>query len=261
VAAAVSSSSTAFVWGLKPATLSETARVVSEWVTVQDVASLVTDYMFTPERFGAVEWLHWFGVDVGQEPKFPKEITLFWNQLDPMDSINLVSTTHLPPVLCPEFIDGKPFTLRLLGEIVQHPKNGGHASKYSDLSPTLTRHQDTPAGPACWLVMRKGVVARNKPYAEQVAWIQSLPVSYEATTSTIHLVTVVFTRHVIARERYLGDRNGQEQCCSLGRCQEFYHHNANLCRSAVGNFTPNGLSISISIDDSKSYGVVALRKF
>jgi len=216
--------------------------------------------MFTPERFGAAEWFHWFGVDVGQEPKFPKEITLFWNQPDPIDRTQLVSATHLPPVLCPQFIGGQPYNLRLLGQIVQHPQNGGHASKYTSQTSALDQHQDTPAGSACWLVMKKDVGARNKPYAAQVDWLQRLPGSYEATTSAIHLATVILTRHVITGNRHLGNHEGQEGFLSFGRCQEIVHDGAFGDPLDIGGFASDGLRIDSSFTDL--YGcVVALRKF
>jgi len=206
---------------------------------------------------------------VGPEPKVPREMILFWNQSDPIDPTQLVSATHLPPVLCPQFIDGKPFTFRLLREIVRNPQNGGHASNYRHQSASLAQHEDTPAGIACWLVMKKGVGARYKPYDAQVAWIQSLPGGYEARTSILHLATVVFTRHVITGERHLGDQNGQEGYSSYARCQELVHHSM-FDRSsplAIGgwSFFPRCLNV---VDGSgydrvgaASVGVVALRKF
>jgi len=255
VAAAASSSSTAFVWGLKPATLSETARVVSEWVTVQDVANLVMAYMFAPTRFGAAEWSLWFGVAVEKEPKSTREMTLFWNQQG-------VSDSHLPPVLCPQFIDGKPFTLKLLGQLVKKPKNEGHNSKYKFQSLALDQHQNRPAGPACWLVMKKDVGALDQPYAEQIAWIQSLPGSYEARISAIHLATVIFTRHVISGERHLGNRVGLEWRSGFARCQELVRYGADSYPLEIGSSASNGLTVnySQSISDTCTCAV-ALRKF
>jgi len=262
VAAASLIGSTALVGDLTPAALLETGAVaiIDQYLTVQDVANLVTDYL-APTRFGAAEWLHWFGLNVGFEPKLPRELTLFWNQPDPMDPTQLISATHLPPVLCPQFIEGQPYNLRLLGQIVQSPRNGGRASNYRYLTPALKQYQDTPAGPACWLVMKKDVGARNQPYARQIAWIQSLPGSYEATTSALHLATVVFTRHVSTGKRYLGDYNGQEGRWTYGLCQELMHfslYNSNLL---VGGFAPDGLVVTHGFGDRSCYGVVALRKF
>jgi len=255
MAAAVSSGSTALVGDLNPATFFETGPVVEQWLSPQDVANLVMEYLFAPERFGAAQWFHWFGVDVGPEPKFSRKMTLFWNQPG-------VSDNYLPPVLCPQFIDRQPFTLKFLGQIVQNPQNGGRASKYVYENPVLGQHQDTPAGPACWLVMKKGVEARGQPYAAQVAWIQSSLASHEARIPALHLATVVFTRYVMTGECYLGDRNGWEGCWTYGRCQELAHCKAESYPLAVGGFcSPDGLFIGCSDDDSDSYGVVGLRKF
>jgi len=271
VAAAVSSGSTALAGGLTPATLFETeaVAVIDQCLTVQDVANLVTDYL-APTRFGAAEWLYWFGVDVGFEPKFLREITLFWNQPG-------VSDTHLPPVLCPQFIDDKPFTLKLLGQLVRNPKNGGHASRYALLSSNrhggdpftntiqssaLNQHQDTPAGPACWLILKNGIEARNQPYAEQVAWLQRLPGNYEARTSALHLATVVFTRHVITGERHLGKGDSQERHPASARCQELVHNGASTSlRLTIGSFSYVGLLVDASRFPYDHSGVVALRKF
>jgi len=254
MAAAVSSSSTVSVGDLTPATLLETGLVIDQCLTVQDVANLVTDYL-APVRFGAAEWRHWFGVNVGFEPKFSREITLFWNQPG-------VSDTHLPPVLCPQFINDKPFTLKLLGQLVKNPKNGGNASKYAFQSSALEQHQDTPAGPACWLIMKNSIEARGQSYAVQVAWLQSLPGGYEARTSAIHLATVVFTRHVIAGERPLGDRDRLEGYWGFARCQERVHFGgADNQPLMVGGFSPVGLLVDSSSFNNNQYGVVALRKF
>jgi len=261
MAAAVSSGSTASVGGLNSTALLETAAVavIDKCLPVQDVANLVTDYL-APTRFGAAEWHCWFGVDVGQEPKFSREITLFWNQPDPVDPTQLVSATHLPPVLCPQFINKQPFTLRLLGKIVKNPQNGGNASNYVYQTLALEQYQDTPAGPACWLVMKKGVGARNKPCAAQVDWLKSLPGSYEATTPAIHLATVVFTRHVISGEWHLGKSDAQDGHWFNARCQELLR--GSRPSLIIGSFSSNGLHVDS--DFSTAFfktGVVALRKF
>jgi len=199
--------------------------------------AIISQFVMRSERvFGPQSWRFHYNVNVGSVPRLPRNFFNFW--------LTQEDSSHLPPVLCPQFIDGQPFTLRLLGQLVKKPQNGGHASKYAYQSEALTQHQNTPAGPACWLVMRKSVGARDESEAAQVLWIQSLNAGYETRPRAIHLATIVFTRHVLPKgERYLSDGSGQEGRWSVVRCRELLSYGRRRYPLAVGGFAPGGLLV------------------
>jgi hypothetical protein len=78
--------------------------------------------------FGAPAWRQYFG-EVGVEPPLPSDIDRILGSSCPFWPERGVKDTHLL-ILIPSTVDGKAFTLDLLGELVQNPRRGGHSMQY-----------------------------------------------------------------------------------------------------------------------------------
>ncbi len=264
----------------------------------EDVARLVAEYVKGDENaFGAKEWQEYYGVDVGPELPFSKDLIDWWLDTDPLEPSKSIYDTHLPPVLRPQSISiietntQKAFSLKSLGQIVATPAKG-HAGHYVDRSPALIDYENTPAGPACVLVMRKGVLFREDafPYGEEAYHyhkkaLQALngkikkDVGYVSETSALDLATIVFTRYTVTGERHLSDGSGVENLPPEhmgprfinGVCRERSRfpfqldgeHRFRVCRVCVGGFdSSGGLRVhSLHRDASNSIGIMAMRKF
>ena len=79
--------------------------------------------------FGKEKWEEYFG-DVGVEPALPPNILEILSSPCPFWPGKKVEETHLL-VLIPEKVNGKPLTLKTLGELVQHNLKGT-SSKYAN---------------------------------------------------------------------------------------------------------------------------------
>ena len=77
--------------------------------------------------FGKAEWGKYFG-DIEAEPPLPANIEQILNEPCSFWPDKKVKETHLL-VLIPSTVNGKPFTLNYLGELIQKPKSG-HSTKY-----------------------------------------------------------------------------------------------------------------------------------
>lgn len=237
---------------------------------IKDVAGLVADYAVDKiDRFGAEEWMRYYGVDVGPEPELPDEFYEWWLSPDVIEPDKLNCDTHLPPILRPQHVRKAalniPLTLDTLGYLAQHPKEGP-PSRYDIGSDALQEHGNTKAGPARWLVMRKDVFARNQSYDRQKECIQKLNTKgadYDEMPSLLDLVTILFVTHVrTGGDRHLGDAMGKEGRWTFSRCRERVQLRKSSHPLVVGGFAPGGLDV---LDHyyyvHENCGVAALRKF
>jgi hypothetical protein len=119
-------------------------------------------------EFGAEEWIRYFG-DVGVEPPLPPNIEeilaspcIFWPE-------RKIVETHLL-VLIPATVNGRPFTLDYLGEQIQAPKNGGHATKYRIYWDAFKSQESKKSiERSYWVLMTRDVLpgTRSKSYSDQ----------------------------------------------------------------------------------------------
>ena len=241
------------------------------------VAEIVASYVTGSEDpFGAAEWMKYWAIDVGQEPALPKEFGAFWFSPDPIDPTKKVKVceTHLPPIFRPQRIrhirinSEVAYSFNVLGLLVQNSKEGPSPKFLAEAEAmAFSQYGQTEAGPGCWLVMRRGGLAGNFSYPEQIQFIRNLnartQAQYEETTSAIDLATIVFSRYVATRERHLGDSQGMEGQWTFARCREVVTSNGgDHLQVALGGFTPGGgLDVQYSSFSSRHYIVVALRKF
>jgi hypothetical protein len=210
--------------------------------------------------FGAEEWSRYFG-EVGAAPPLPAHIVDTLNGPCPFWPGKAVKDTHLL-VLIPVTVDGKPFSLDLLGELVKCPKSGGYSTKYDcyDTDVQAALGAQSPIRPY-WVLMTRNVLegTRGKKYAAQKA----LVVHYANRTgllyelpSALEAATTIFAHCVRSGECLYVDAP-----LTYTRCQELVD---NQYVVVVGGFASGGLDVSCSDEDVDSdflHGVASLRKF
>src|SRR3569832_1919769 len=78
--------------------------------------------------FGASAWEKYYG-KVNKEPPLPDNIEEIQNGPSPFWGDSIVRDTHFL-VLIPAKVNGQPFSLNLLNELIQNPLGGGHRTEY-----------------------------------------------------------------------------------------------------------------------------------
>jgi len=206
--------------------------------------------------FGKEMWEKYLG-DSGAEPPLPPNINDILKGSCPFWPDKKVEDTHVL-VLVPQSVNGKPLTLKSLGELVQHPRQR-EATKctYFNLGSysNLGQYTDPPAPPAHWVLMSKDVLpgSRDKSYLEQQALIHSYRQKAPYEVPSILDATVCIFMEYFRSGTYLYGQNPW----TFTRCQEEYNADQLL---AVGGFAPRGLNVCYSLDRDID-GVAALRKF
>nr|MCU0318401.1 hypothetical protein [Amoebophilaceae bacterium] len=121
-------------WGPSSSTESEEidtkpAAQVAGCSSVGYSASLCASLFSVPASvFGVQEWRRYLG-EVGEAPCLPSAIDEILHSACPFWPGKLVKDTHLL-ILIPSTVDGKAFTLDLLGELIQNPRGDGHRTQY-----------------------------------------------------------------------------------------------------------------------------------
>jgi hypothetical protein len=228
--------------------------------------------MQRPECFGGAEWRKYFGVDVGN-PILPDEFVSWWSRSDAVDILDKRPTprsnyeTHLDPIWRPQFIDEpQPYDLETLTGLAAEPLNGGHPMTIEQDTAAFTQHAKTPAGPGCWLVFRRDVVARNQSYDEQIGYMDRLNgatnAGYERENALLDLATVIAGRHVYKGERHLGDHTGMEGRVTYALSRDLVLFDDRSYPSGIGGFAPSRVDVHYFCDYDTAYdGVALLKKF
>jgi hypothetical protein len=238
-----------------------------------ELSGIVNEYvMRRPECFGGAEWRKYLGVDVGN-PVLPDEFVSWWSRSDAVDILDERPNprsnyeTHLDPIWRPQFInEARPYDLETLTRLAAAPRNGGHPMTIEQGAEAFTQHARTPAGPGCWLVFRRDVVARNQTYEEQKGYMDRLNgatgAGYERDNALLDLATVVAVRHVYKGERHLGDSTGMEGRVTYARSRDLVLFDDRSYPSAIGGFAPSRVSVYCGYGYGfECDGVAALRKF
>jgi tetratricopeptide (TPR) repeat protein len=148
--------------------------------------------------FGAAEWNKYFG-EVGAEPPLPLHIIA---RLDELSANNVL-------VMIPKTINGVPLTLKAMGELVQKPLNGGHATKYRNLD--LGEYGDPPNSESHWALLTRTVIegSRNKHYVEEYAilatYSQKTNIAYEIPT-ILGTTVCLFVEYVRSKTWLYGEK-------------------------------------------------------
>ncbi len=116
---------------------------------------LAKNAFFREVAFGKEKWEHYFG-EVVEEPPLPDDIYQILTSLCPFWEGKRIYETH-KLVLIPATVNDQPLTFNLLDTLIQHPLNGGHATR---LNYNLVRrdHSDTPVGHSYWVLMTKDAI-------------------------------------------------------------------------------------------------------
>ena len=158
--------------------------------------------------FGAVKWKKYFG-DIGEEPPLPPKIENILNSPCPFWPEKKVKKTHFL-VLVPKTVNGKPFTLNFLQELIQNPKNG-HKTHYRDSSKVLEVLGDKPSTSSHWVLMTNNVISNNsnKSYEEKKQQLEEMAQKsgclYELPTA-LEATTCILMKHVQTGERFYNDK-------------------------------------------------------
>jgi hypothetical protein len=217
---------------------------------------------FTPtESFGASAWQQYFG-EVGPAPDLPSNIDDILGSACPFWSGRKIRETHLL-VLIPATVDGAPFTLDLLGELVKRPKNGGHKTQYSYYDSRVQAQLGATSPQASyWLLMTRDVLpeSRRKTYANNKELVAdharrtSLP--YDLPKA-VEAATAILTHHVRNGEQLYGDNPW-----TFTRCQEWIVRESNRHPVVVGGFESSGPDIYSSCCSRRCHdGAACCRKF
>jgi len=217
--------------------------------------SLPAKVSIPEQAFGKEQWEAYIG-DVGEEPPLPKDIVQILKSPCPIWKGKTVVQTH-SLMLIPATVNGKPLTLKSLGEFVKSPKQG-NATKYGFFSPAvLQEHGDTSKEKSYWVLIPNDVLpeSRGKNLDVQIDLVDKLGndtgVEYELSTAlevaVLNLLTYVKT----------GKRLYGQDPLTYARCQE----KTNGYPVSVGGFASGGLNVYHNYFDNDNNGVAARRKF
>ena len=211
---------------------------------------------FDPEKIaiGKADWAKYFG-DVGAVPDIPKGMVEILKSQCPFNPGQKVKDTHLL-VLIPKTVNGKPFTLNLLQELIQNPKEKT-ATDFNFYSQAVNELAETPIEKSYWILMTKDVIpgSRNETYDKQKQLVKEKggddyepPRAIEAAASIL--------MHYFKTDKHL---YGQDPW-TFTRCQETVTDDQ--WPVAIGGFSPGGLYVYARwIGFHYDFGVAAVRKF
>ncbi|MCU0317896.1 MAG: hypothetical protein MUC61_00955 [Amoebophilaceae bacterium] len=230
-----------------------------------ELASLGEQLTRSLAAFGSKEWRRYFG-EVGSVPPLPEDIVDILNSACPFWEGKVVKDTHLL-VLIPAAVDGEPFSLNLLGNLIRNPKGGGHSTSYCYYNADVERQlgAQSPVG-SYWVLMTREVLegSRDKGYESQKELVaqyasrKSLP--YELP-GVLEAATAILSHYVRSGERLYADSPSEYTRCQWWVVGE----GGDGCKypAAVGGFSPGGVCIydcgSGAHGDSRD-GVSGLRK-
>ena len=219
--------------------------------------------------FGAQEWRRYFG-EVGEDPSLPSDIDEILGGPCPFWPGKAVKDTHLL-VLIPSTVSGKAFTLDLLGELVQHPRGGGHGTQYFLYDDEVQRSLGSAySSSSYWVLLTRDVLpgSRGKPYAVQQALVaaQASRTGYPPyeMPHVLEVATAILSHYVCSGYRldegFLDDKT--ETLSTATYCAELLEDAAGRQSTvAVGHFCARGLVFLSGFDDDVEFGISCLRRF
>jgi hypothetical protein len=205
---------------------------------------------------GPKEWKQYFG-EVGAAPPLPANINEILNSSCPFWPGKQVKDTHLL-VLVPATVDGRPFTLDLLGELIKDPQGGFRKAEFEIYGNEVRRELGAQSpGSSYWVLMTRDVLpgSRGKTYDAQKALVAAhvhydIPYVLEAATA------------ILLHHARIGERLYTDDPWTYTRCQEKVL--GNKYPVVVGGFSSGGflvLNYYFYSVYSSSFGVSCLRKF
>ncbi len=219
----------------------------------QAVSKMVVDYLEAYPGFGESEWTTFCG-RVDPAPPLPSDFSDIWNGPCPIYSGKKINETHML-VYIPATIDGKPFTLKKLGEIAKRffPKTG---RGFEYITPSIFDKLGEKSTESRWVLMTKDVLrgSRNKNYAKQrkiVARLAEKSLGYKVPDA-LEAATCILAQYFFDSKT----RSFSNELWTYTRCEEEIQGDQVI----VGGFTPVGLQVSCYNADDEFVGIAALRK-
>ena len=206
--------------------------------------------------FGAQKWALYFG-NVGTEPPLPQNIIEILNSPCPFFANQRIRDTHML-VLVPATVGGEALTLNKLRQLIQNPRNNGHASNYGFYNQNVQNaHGDTEINQSYWVLMTKDVIpnSRSKTYNQQKELVKQHEGTGYTLPGVLEAAVCILMEHVVS-----GNSLFSRQPCAYTRCSEIVLGQYPV---VVGGFGSVGLVVSFSYGfDVDFYGAAcALRKF
>ena len=217
-----------------------------------DKCPLLTEIVLRNKAFGKKEWEKHFG-DVGVEPPLPTHIEKILNEPCSFWPNKKVKETHLL-VLIPNTVNGRPFTVSYLEELIQKPKSG-YATKYKYYNDYAKEAVGDKSYPSHWILMTSDIIPGSRhencskccklitDHIKKTGLPYELPHLLDATTSI--LMYYVKT----------GKRLYSDDPWTFTYSQDIEEYGNQL---VVGGFSSDGLSVTLSIIGN---GVSGCRKF
>jgi hypothetical protein len=202
--------------------------------------------------FGKAKWATHFG-DIGVEPPFPSNIDQILQGPCPIWPGKTVQETHIL-VLIPATVNGNPFTLTSLGELIKNPKIG--PTQYRGFK--LGEYQDVSAAQSYWTLMTRDVLegSRRQNYATQKSQVATLAqktgISY-VVPKLLEATTAILMHHVTTGQKIYSNSPD-----TYTRCQEKWNKDF---QTVVGGFSSAGLAVGHYSRDDDDVGVGCSRSF
>ena len=228
--------------------------VKNELAETPNVVETKKDFDPKELAFGKSDWEKHFG-DVGDVPDIPEKMAEILQDRCPFNPEKKVKDTHML-VLIPQTVDGKPFTLNLLQELIQKHKEK-EASRFEIYSDQVKNELgDKQCEEAHWILMTKDVIpgSRNKTYDEQKQLVKEKREGVYELPSAIEAAASILMHYFKTNEHLYG-----QHPWTYTRCQETVIENQ--WPVAIGVFSPGGLYVIYSDWDDYGFGVAAAWKF
>ncbi|MCU0317886.1 MAG: hypothetical protein MUC61_00905 [Amoebophilaceae bacterium] len=205
------------------------------------------------------EWEHYFG-KVGVEPPLPTDIARTLHNSCPFWPEKKIKDTHLL-VLIPSTVDGKPFTLNLLRDLIQSPGRVGYRTQYRDYDYDVQQifGNQYPRS-SYWVLVTRDVLpdSRFKTCIQQEELVATQARRTEMPYKmprVLEMATAILSNYTRSGERLYADTPW-----TYTRCQEMIpcFTDASVF---VGGFSSGGLSISDDFVPNRNYGVSSLLRY
>lgn len=244
----------------KGASLDQVRRMIEEYKTEVDAIAKQEERLrcdFPGFLLGKEEWDRCLG-EVSQVP-VPAGIRDVANSPCPITSDKKIWETHML-VLIPDLVNGQPFTLNRLGELIK--RKGCFFSKlnkevgYDYMGPSVVaEHGNKPAGSPRFVLMTRDVLpeSRHKSYIEQVVMVEALSKVSGATyevPKALQAATCIYMNYLISGIRLYGDSPW-----TYTRSQDESEGHSVI----VGGFVSKGLRVVNHVGDNRCNGIAALR--
>ena len=199
--------------------------------------------------FGKTDWEKYFG-EIGEEPLLPKNVKRILNKSCPFWPNKKVKETHLL-VLIPNTVNGQPFTLSFLGELIQCPRAGYKTQFFYGVS-DIKESVRNKSYPSHWVLMTKDLIPGStlkgySPCCELLAnYSKKVGLHYELP-NLLDAVASILLHYVKTGERLydMGDNSCSEMMWSSKCFHCFTYCQEDVCPWIVGGFSPVGGGLRI----------------